>query len=81
MGPEGRHCCCEGKSGQHKGFALRDAPFTVPPKPATFNRADDGGADQLVESILSHVEGLRQGPLLNFGVSPVSQLAGGESRI
>jgi len=52
--------------------ALRDAPCTHTPHPASSNLADTKPrkADQLAELALSPVEGLRQGSPIDKGVRP-----------
>ena len=54
----------------NNGCALRDAPFIVPPRPATFYCADacNGGVAQLA--------GLRQGPPIFGSASPIGRPAG-----
>jgi hypothetical protein len=65
-----------GKAGVRPGsrgpFLSGKGHKTISTQVGALNRADasHGGADQLA--------GLRQGPLLNLSVSPVSQLADGK---
>ena len=63
VGPEGPyHCSAKG-------------PKIIDVLPSLFKNwldADIGSAGQLAESILSHVEGLKQGPLVDESVRPVA---------
>jgi len=77
-----------GKRTQHKGFAFRDEPTDryalrdvlckVTPSLPSFNwtGANLRRAGQLAESILSHAEGLKQGPPVEESVPPLGQTAG-----
>ena len=61
--------------GPNNGYALRDAPFTFPPRSATFHRADaatEGGPTR--QACLEFIEGLRQGPPFDLSVSPSADL-------
>ena len=60
------------QKGPNNGRALRDAPFTVPPRSAIFNCADagNGGAPQLAK--------LGHGPPFELRVSSISRSEGGK---
>ncbi len=62
-----------------EAFLFRQkVPKPVTPRPASFNEMDarHGRASQLVESILSFVEGLKQGSLAHERVHPEGRAAG-----
>jgi len=71
-------CVAGFRPGSRCPFLSGKCPKTIDAQSASFNGTDGNlrRAGQLTESILSHIEGLKQGPPVDESVLPLGQTAG-----